>query len=116
MQSNYRLAFRVQKSLLIQLKKDRPELLKRIGVFKEGKIVLYLPTDTNRRTVPLCGHVCCLSPDSMLLFAALNIYEVMFKEELIFRTLTCTQLLVRGVYIARMFVGSKVQKAGLLLG
>jgi len=90
--------------------------LKRVAVVKEPRLMLYLPTDTNGRAVPLCGHVCFLSPDSRLSFAALNIYRAMFKEELTFRTLTCTQLLIRGVYITRIFVGTNVQKAGLLLG
>jgi len=114
---NYRLTFRVQKCLLILLKKERSELLKRIGVFKKPTLMLYPLTDTNRRTVPLCGgHVCCLIPDCMLPFAALNIYREMFKEELTCRTLTYIQLLIRGVYIIRMFGGTNVKKVGLLLG
>jgi hypothetical protein len=43
-----------------------------------------------------------LIPDSMLPFAALNVYREIFKEELTFRTLNCTQLLIRGVYNIRM--------------
>jgi hypothetical protein len=42
--------------------------------------------------------------------------EKCFKEELKLRALTCTQLLIRGVYITRMFGGTNVKKAGLLLG
>lgn len=51
-----------------------------------------------------------LSLDSMLLVAPLNIGRTIFKEELTFRSLTCTQLLIRGVYITQIFVGNCLQK------
>jgi hypothetical protein len=52
----------------------------------------------------------------MLPFAVVNIYPETFKEELTFRILTCRQLLIRGVYITRIFGRTNVKKAGLLLG
>ena len=82
---------------------------------KDPRLILYLLTDTNRKTAALRAYVRCLFPDSMLAFGTLNIYLNMFEEELTFRTLNCKQLLIIGVYVTWMFGGLTVKKAGLLL-